>query len=326
MTTVRKRSHDEASTGQERPSRPRTQIAFRREKRNPIRYQLAIMAADVVTWLVWAMQPTLRRMLAQLIGMGIYLFQRGYRKNLYDNLRHVLGPKANEHTLRFTAHAAFRNSVLNFMDLIITPRRTREEIMGHFGPDQTVTEKLNELRAAGKGIIVMTAHLGPFDIVGQALSVKGFPCTAMSGRTTYRFFFDMVSHWREANGVKVVEPSPTGVREVLRALKRNEVVALVSDRDFAASGRPVTFFGAETTLPPGGVRIARDTGAPILPIFARRLGRENEWRAMDPIWIEKTADVDADVDAGLARVARVLERAIGSAPDQWVIFQRVWPT
>jgi lauroyl/myristoyl acyltransferase len=44
------------------------------------------------------------------------------------------------------------------------------------------------------------------------------------------------------------------------------------------------------------------------------------------MWIEKTDDPDGDVDMGLAKGAQTLESAIGSMPDQWVMFQRVWPT
>jgi KDO2-lipid IV(A) lauroyltransferase len=100
----------------------------------------------------------------------------------------------------------------------------------------------------------------------------------------------------------------------------------VTDRDFFQNGRPVTLFGRETTLPPGAVRIARDSRAPIIPIFARRVGNVHELMIYDSYEVPKTTDIDADIDAGLAWVVGVLERAISTAPDQWVMFQAVWPS
>jgi KDO2-lipid IV(A) lauroyltransferase len=103
------------------------------------------------------------------------------------------------------------------------------------------------------------------------------------------------------------------------------MLILLSDRDFFLSGRETDFFGERTSLPIVAVRLARDTGVPIIPFFAYREKKHYGLALGDAISIPHTDDRDADLDAGVQLVARELERAIGRAPGQWVLFQQVWP-
>jgi KDO2-lipid IV(A) lauroyltransferase len=122
----------------------------------------------------------------------------------------------------------------------------------------------------------------------------------------------------------MVEPTPSGVRHVMRAIRRNEFAVFVADRDFFQNGHDVTFMGRETTLPPGPVRIARETGAPIISVFSRRVSNGHEMAIGQPIHIERTSDMKADMAAGMARLVQELEAGITGSLEQWVMFQRVW--
>jgi KDO2-lipid IV(A) lauroyltransferase len=148
--------------------------------------------------------------------------------------------------------------------------------------------------------------------------------TIVTGRTTSRFVFDGVTHLRGSHGNALVEPTPSGVRNVIRALRRGECAVFLSDRDFFQNVPEVSFFGRTTTLPPGAIRIARDTGAVIVPIFSHRLRRGYELRIFEPFQVASTIDVDADVDLGLQTLVENLERGISGNLRQWAMFQRVW--
>lgn len=84
------------------------------------------------------------------------------------------------------------------------------------------------------------------------------------------------------------------------------------------------FMGHATTLPPGPVRIARETGAPLIPIFTRRVARGHELSISEPFKIERTGDLSEDMAKGMEQLVRALEAGITSSLDQWVMFQRVW--
>jgi KDO2-lipid IV(A) lauroyltransferase len=152
----------------------------------------------------------------------------------------------------------------------------------------------------------------------------GYPLTIVTGKTVARFVYDGVVFLRSAKGAKMIEPTPSGVRQALKALRRGECVAFVSDRDYLQNGRELSFFGRMTTLPPGAIRMARDTGAPVQPVFTRRVKGGHETRLFPSFLVPRTRNQDQDIAVGLQKLVTVLETAIGSNPDQWVMFQRVW--
>lgn len=304
-----------------RTERPR----FRREDKREVRYLLSITIAEAMSWLLWLIPTRVRYLLADMLSTLFHRSTHTYRDNVEANVRQVVGPDVSEHDVRAIAKGIFSISGRNFADLITMPRRGRRSLLSAVMPKAGSWETIDRAVAENRGVIFVTGHIGCFDFIGQAFWAKGYKLTVVTGRTTSRFIFDGVTHLRAAKGSKMVEPTPSGIRDVIRALRRGECAVIVCDRDFFQNGRQVMFFGRPTTLPPGIVRIARDTGAIVVPIFTRRQERAHELEVLDPFTIERTTDLSADIDRGLATVVSVLETGIGQSVEQWAMFQRVWP-
>lgn len=298
---------------------------FRREDKREVRYVLSIAIAEAMSWLFWVIPTRVRYLLADTLSALFHRSTRTYRDNVEANVRQVLGPDVSEREVRDIVKQIFSVSGRNFMDLITMPRKGRRSFLSAVIPKTGGWERIDEAVAEKRGVIFVTGHVGCFDFIGQAFWAKGYKMTVVTGRTTSRFIFDGVTHLRRSKGSKMVEPTPSGIRDVIRALRRGECAVIVCDRDFFQNGRHVTFFGRPTTLPPGIIRIARDTGAIVVPIFTRRRGRAHELDVLDPFTVEKTPDLSADIDRGLAKVVSVLEGGIRASIEQWVMFQRVWP-
>jgi KDO2-lipid IV(A) lauroyltransferase len=271
------------------------------------------------------MPERLRRYLGVNGGDLSYRLSKSYRESVSDNLRQVLGPEVTERELQRAVREVFRNSGKNLADILLVPHLSRIEVIRRVPLISGRWSYLDDALASGHGAVIVTGHLGAFDFIGQALHHRGYKLTSVTGRTTSRFLFDAVTFLRRSHDMKLVEASPSGIRRVIRALRQGEGAVFLTDRDFFQNGKPVRFFGRETTLSPGAVRIARDTGAPIVPIFGVRTRTGHGMIIEPPFFVEKTADLEADVARGLARIVSILERVIRSAPDQWVMFQRVWP-
>lgn len=322
---VQNEAQRRVETVQRRASRLRTQLEFRREKRDPIRYRLSLATIGLISWFAWTLPQPTRVRLAIVIGWFVFRFNSGFRDNVRDNLLHVLGPDTSEARITEASRSIARNGILNILDLLIVNRQSAEQVLDLIDIDPEFTRQLEATGRDPRGTIVITAHLGSFDMIGQAMASLSYPVTILTGRTTYRALFDAMSFLRKTRGGTIVEPSPSGVRQIYRSLRRGEIVGIVCDRDFFLNGRPVRFFGAKTTLPQGPIRIARDTGAMILPAFARRNGERHEIRVLPSFHVPRSADAEADVTAGMQAMITALEREIRSEPDQWSIFQRVWP-
>jgi len=296
---------------------------FRLESRRAIRYRLSVALTAFASTIAWLIPPPFRRQLANLGGRLFYRFAPAYRENVKENLRHILRGKSEAEIDRAT-RSICRQSAQNFLDLFLIPHVDRHSLVHEDPLVEGSWSYLDDALALGKGAIIVTAHLGPFDYIMQYVHQRGYRMTSVTGRTTSRFVFDGVTWLRRRNNADVVEASPSGVRRVFQALKRGECAAFLGDYDFSGAGFPVTMFGSPTTLPQGPVRIARDTGAPIVPLFSQRIGNRHTLILLPGFIVEKSRDIEADLKAGLQRLVEALEYGIGRNPDQWVMFQRMW--
>jgi lauroyl/myristoyl acyltransferase len=298
---------------------------FRRRGRLDLKSRLSIAFADAMSWVVDALPTPVRNWAADRVGDVWIRLTPTYRASVIANIGQVVGPRVSMAEKERMARNIFRITARNFADLFRAPRMSRGELTRSLPMMDGDWAYLDEPLARGQGVVLVTAHLGPFDFIGHVLAARGYPLTTVTGRTTTRFLFDAATWLRQKGGMEMAEASPSGIRKVILALRRGEVAVFVADYDLFQNGLPVTFFGRETTLPPGPVRIARDTGAVIVAAFARRVGAGYALTLMPPFTPPKTRDLDADLAAGMAMVVERLERAIAASVDQWVVFQRVWP-
>jgi KDO2-lipid IV(A) lauroyltransferase len=264
--------------------------------------------------------------IADRLGDLNYALIPGYRRNVLANLQQVHRFTGRPEPTMKDVRQVFRISARDWANLLVVPRRSKTQFLKEVAFDAESRARLDAAIAEGKGCILITAHLGAFDFIGHYLHACGYKLLIMTGRTTSRLVFDGVTYLRQSNGLPLVEANASGVRKALQAVHQGHCAVLVTDRDFFNTGIGVTFFGKRTTLPPGAVRIARDTGAVIVPVYGERVDHGHKISIHEPFTVEKTSDLQADLAAGMEKVIDSLERAIARIPDQWVMFQAVWPS
>jgi len=254
-----------------------------------------------------------------------FAIARPHRVDALANLRTVVGSTASEEEVWQLARQAFRAS-----------GRSAAELLWLQGADHSALTRMVRLvegdwatidtaRTQGRGVVVLSAHLGAFDCLSRLLAGRGYPVNAVLGRTMWRPKFETAVTLRRARGVKVHEASPRALRELIALLRQGECVAFLTDRDFFGNGVPVEFFGRATTLPSGPIRMARETGAVVIVCYLPRTATGFDLKIDEPFTVERTADRQADIARGMERVVASLECAIAAAPGQWAVFQPVWP-
>lgn len=260
--------------------------------------------------------------LARWVGRQVYRLMPNLRRDLASNISHVLGPSATEEQVLAVVQQQCVYVVKNLYDLFRLGRLTSEEVarVTHVEGSERLFHEL----AGGRGVIVISAHLGSTEVVGQMPTVFGVPLTGMALRTKPEWRFQFALRLRRSHGLNLV-PTDQSPIVLFRALKRNEIVALPCDQDLTGNGRVVTFFGSPTRLPDGPLRIAFRTGAHVLPVFALRLPDDTFVLEFEsPLQLPNTRDREADLDAGMQVVVSLLERRIRAHPEQWLVTGRVW--
>lgn len=247
------------------------------------------------------------------------------RRQVERNLRRVHGPEYGGIALRRDVVETFVSYAQYYVESFRLPGTSIEELEAGFR--YRGWEAVVDARQAGNGVIVALPHLGPWEWAGfWAAQVLGLPITAvveaLEPHDVYEWFRDL----RESFGLHVVALGPDAGGAVLRALRDNHVVVLLSDRDITGGGIEVSFFGERTTLPAGPATLALRTGAPLFPsaVYATNHGREGIIRpALDTSRHGRLRD---DVARVTQELATELEGLIRRAPEQWHLLQPNWPS
>ena len=282
-------------------------------------------AAQVVSVLLLGISRPVGYWAADRFGDYFYRRNTNLRANVADNMRHVMGAGATESAVQDAVRRAFRMQSRNGFDLLRVPRVSlkRIERQVRFDGDWSAVD---DALAAGRGVILCTAHYGAFDIMGQFIINRGYNATLLVGRTTSHFVHDSVTYLRQSRGwhIEQVE-EPGSVRRVMRALKEGKVAGMVVDRDWSGAGAPVLLFGAPTTLPTGHIRMALATGAEIVTVLAPRVAGNRYGFILRPVPLQRTGRTAEDVAENMRRILANIEAVIAHDPGQWVLFRRVWP-
>ena len=170
-------------------------------------------------------------------------------------------------------------------------------------------------------------HLGVWDFGGAGFATAGYPATVVVETLEPPELFEWFVDFRRSLGLTVVPHGPEAGTAVLGALRRNELVGLVCDRDLERNGVEVEFFGERTTLPAGPATLALRTGAVVLPTAVYFEGSGHRGIVRPPIPTERSGDgLRADVARITQRLASELEALIRRAPEQWHLLQPNWPS
>lgn len=253
--------------------------------------------------------------LAELLGSISYLVAGRARAAVRDNLRVVAPERAGPGTIR----RVFVEQARNYLEIMRIPTFDAARLLASV--DQRGWEHFAAAHAKGKGVIVASAHLGPVSLVGQLFIARGYD-TVLPVEAERSEFQRAVNRGRAAMGLQLVSTdAPLGI---VRALREGKVFGLLADRAVTGVGERVPFFGREALLPSAHVALALRTGVPLIPAFSGREGKRLTASFEPELELVATGDRAADVRQGVARWARVLERYVHRAPEQWTVFEPFW--
>lgn len=249
----------------------------------------------------------------------------GRRRLVERHLQRVCGGRLDHAELRSGARAAFGSYVRYWVESFRLPALTGAEIDAGMWAEGL--EHLDAARAAGKGAILALPHLGGWDFAGAWLVRRGYPLTVVVEQIDPPELLAWFTALRSDMGLTVIPLGPRAGPAVLAALRANEVVALLCDRDIGGGGVEVEFFGERTTLPAGPVTLALRAGAAVLPTAVYFDGREGHVGVIRPaLALERAGSLRHDVARLTSDLAAELESLIRHAPDQWHLFQPNWPS
>jgi len=183
-------------------------------------------------------------------------------------------------------------------------------------------------RDRGKGVLVLTGHLGAWELSSFYHSLAGYPMGMVIRRLDNPLVDQMVNRIRCLHGNRVLHKDDFA-RGLLAAMRAGETVGILMDTNMTPpQGLFVPFFGVLACAASGLARVALKTGAAVLPGFL--LWEESERQYVlhfyPEIALADSGDAEADAAENTARFTAVLEQAVRQYPSQWLWMHRRWKT
>jgi lauroyl/myristoyl acyltransferase len=266
--------------------------------------------------------------LADVTGLAAFLVATKARKQATINTIHVLGKEvvetnAGRRRLRRTVLRMFQSNVRNYIDLFILPYIRPEKILNSM--DIEGVEHLEEALALGKGVILFSAHLGPFNYLAQWISIKGYHMTIPVERLQDERILDLTVKLRNSKGVQFVPLGGSApMRTIIKALRNNQIVLITADRAVEGESVEKLFFGEPARLPIGPVSLSQRTGAALVGGCGWHASRTRIGGKFVPLTLELTEEERVNTDTVMCALIEKLEKYIKAHPEQWIVFSPVW--
>ncbi len=273
-------------------------------------FKIVCMAMRVCPGVVFCLSDWLAR-------IGFCLF-RGFRNRSIANIRIALGDGLSSTEIA----GVVRNSLRNFfracveigVAVVASDAKLKAEI-------PIVGRKhLDAALAKGKGVLLLSAHLGNFFLVGCRIAIEGVPTFVLVNQPRDGRFAELLDDYRLQVRQKTIHarPRPRALRELTEVLRHNQIAVVIADEYRRGPGIEVPLFGKTVIARRGAVSLALRTGAAVVPACMVRQADDSLRLVIEPeLELAREERNAAAVRENTIRITRWLERTVRSHPEQW---------
>jgi KDO2-lipid IV(A) lauroyltransferase len=274
---------------------------------------------------------SIQKFFSVVVGDLFYLMMRKTRAHVRKNIEGVSRGRWLKERVKVLTRKTFQNYGQYLLDYMVM-HRLRPSNKDQWVEEEVGGDYMMEALHAGKGAICITPHLGNWEIGGLLFSFKGGKLNVLTlderDVDTRSFREEM----RRRRGIKILyinpkDDSPMAILDAVKALRRNEIVAMLGDRIESQKTMFFDFFGRKMAFPIGVAILAMATEAPVLPVFVV-MERNRKYRGIiePPIYFNSCSREDREtiIREGMERLIKKFEEYIEKYPDQWYNFYSYW--
>jgi len=287
-------------------------------------YYLFRFATFVLPWI----PHRLAHALGSVVGLIAWLIAGKARKQATKNIIHVLGAQVQEtragrRRLRRVVQGMFVNNARNYLELFSLRSLSAEKILRNVHVEGV--EHLEAALAQGKGVILFSAHVGPFNYIIHYMSIKGYDVTIPVEHLKDERMLNLVLDLRRSHGTQFLPLGGSSpMRGIVQKLRDNKIVLITAERAIEGQSVVAPFFGAPARLPLGPVRLAQRTGAALVGAFCWRMPDGLAGGQWVPLSVDLTDEQRTSTDSMMQAIIEKMEQFLRQHPEQWVAFAPIW--
>jgi KDO2-lipid IV(A) lauroyltransferase len=274
--------------------------------------RLAILAVKIFP------RPAIYFVTDSLAMLAFYFFS-AFRTRSMKNLSLALGGTASEVQIRQIAQKTLKNFFRAFAELPIilaSPTDELRDMVSVVG-----FEHLDTALAKGNGVILLSAHLGNFFLLGTRLALSGYPIHVLVNQPRDGRFAQLMDEYRFQVLQTTIHARPRreALRRLAQVVRRNEVAIIIADEyRKTGSGIRVPFFGRAILARRGPVTLALRTGAAVVPAYVIRNDDNKLKLVVEPeLELIRSQRDKTRITQNTVRLTEWLEKTVRCYPDQW---------
>jgi Kdo2-lipid IVA lauroyltransferase/acyltransferase len=187
-------------------------------------------------------------------------------------------------------------------------------------------ENLRQVLEKKKGVILVMAHIGNWELLGISMSSAGYSLTPIVKTQSNLLLDKIIQEQRQAVGMKTI-PQSGFLRPILEALKRNEIIPFLIDQSAGSIGVQVDFFGRRAPIPRGAAEFALKTETPVIFAYLVRESLDQHLLVIsEELKLQRTGNYQQDLVANTAMFIQLVQETVQKYPSQWLWMHKLWPT
>ncbi len=260
--------------------------------------------------------------LACLVSDIHFGMTKSEREAVIANLKVVLGEGRTEREYALMARDVSRNFAKYLVDFFRFGKIDEDYMNKKI--KITGRENIDKALSRGKGAVLLSAHIGNWELGGFVVGRLGYPISAVVLTHRDRKVNDFFTQQRQIGKMRPIELGMS-IRACYNVLKSNQLLALLGDRDFMKNGIRIEFFGKPAIIPRGPAAFGCRLGSAIVPVFMIREPDDTFHFIMEEmITANENLGEDEAIRELTERYLKILEKYIRMYPAQWYIFREFW--
>jgi KDO2-lipid IV(A) lauroyltransferase len=259
--------------------------------------------------------------LGRRLGELIYLFDRKHRRIAYANIRHALSDQLGYRECARVTRRGYQAFGQNLIEISFIGRINKGYLEEYIH-----IENKDNIAAAfkrGKGVIFLAVHEGNWELSNVICANLGFPFTLFVRDQGFPRLNALLNSYRIKQGAKIIHRH-TGPRQLVEALKDNQAIGMTADQG-GRGGQIVKFFGKESSMSTGAVKLALKYDCSIIPVFYTRTNGPHTRVILDQVYtVTRSTDPAGDLKENLERLVNIYEKYIRQYPHEYLWTYKIW--
>ena len=296
------------------------------KERNDLIDRLQYFGVRLVSMMLqcWPVNANLRW--AKLLGDVMYRVDRKHRERALANLRRSF-PDLSDREHQTLARRSMQELFMFFVEMLFTTRLLRIDTWARYVTLRNFERVVDMLVRRERGVIMLTAHYGNFEVLGYLLATLGFPTSSVARPLDNPYLSQFVFGVREKQGQRIIAKKGA-TDDVIEVIEAKGAVGFVADQNAGSKGMFVDFFGRKASTYKSIGLLAMQYDVPVVIGYSRRINDQFHFEVgvQDVIYPEDWRDQSDPLRYVTQRYTKGIEDFIRADPGQYWWVHRRWKT